>query len=299
MDIFRLRCFVKAAETLNYSQTAREMFITQSAVTQQVAAIEKELGVKLFRKTGRYMSLTEAGKEFLIGAKSILSAYDDLCLRVSRTDAMEKELRIGYHGPLNWGTMLSLIQAFSEVCPDVGINIRTDHWGVLVHDLSQGVLDFAFTEQSEMKSYPQLAFTALFREGCCVCMSRDNPLAAHSILYPELLADQALIMTTSPKTTASMDTMISRLTESGIDMEHARYVNQFETALTMAGANMGVTFVPRSFKVYEHPLLKYTDLDTPYFYMDMGLAYLPRPEYKAHSAFLKLCKGWDFTGEAK
>ena len=50
MDIFHMRCIVRAAETLNFSQTAKEMYITQSAVTQQIASVEGELGVKLFRK---------------------------------------------------------------------------------------------------------------------------------------------------------------------------------------------------------------------------------------------------------
>ena len=295
MDIFHMRCIVRAAETLNFSQTAKEMYITQSAVTQQIASVERELGVKLFRKKGRNMELTDAGRVFAAGLNTILTSYDALCAQVSRVNTMETELRIGYHGPMNWGTMLSLIQTYEKRCPGVALNIRTDHWGVLIHDLSQGMLDAVFTEKSEIRNYPQLEALNLFRDGACVCMSKENPLADKALLKPEELSGQRFIMTTSPRPSASMDAIIHRLHVCGIDMTQTHFVNQFETALTMAAANMGITFLPRSFNVYEYPSLVFIDLDMPDFFIDMVLAYRPQSQSQAQKEFIRLCSDWDFT----
>ena len=294
MDIFHMRCFVRAAETLNFSQTAKEMYITQSAVTQQISSVERELGVKLFRKKGRSMELTEAGKLFAAGLNTILTTYDAVCAQVTRVNARETEFRIGYHGPMDWGTMLSLIRAYEQRCPGVALNIRTDHWGILMHDLSQGMLDVVFTEASEMDKYPQLEALNLFREGACVCMGKENPLAEKPLLKPQDLAGQNLIMTTSPQSSASMDAIIHRLAMGGVDMEHTHFVHQFETALTMVAANMGITFLPRSFKVYEHSSLIFIDLDIPDFFMDMVLAYNPQANNHAQREFIQLCTEWNF-----
>ena len=70
-----MRCLVRASETLNYSQTAREMFISQSAITQQVFSAEAEFNVKIFEKDGKKLRLTEAGKIIVTGLRNILSNY--------------------------------------------------------------------------------------------------------------------------------------------------------------------------------------------------------------------------------
>lgn len=251
---------MSAAETLNFTKTAKELFITQPAVTQHIHAIEKELGVKLFLKDGKKVLLTPAGTVLMTGLKNILMTYDALCLQVKQTHMLSSELRIGYHEPIDWATMSSLVAAFERENPNVQINISIDHWGTLVHDLNHRLLDIVFTTKPEMKAYPELQFLDLFTEGASVCMSKTNPLSKQNGITPELLAGENLIMTTSPYPSESMDTIISRLTSCGIDMKHARYVNQFETAMTMAAAGMGVTFLPRSFHVYEHPSLVFVDL---------------------------------------
>lgn len=297
MDIFRMRCLVSASETLNFSQTARELFVTQPAVTQQIAAAEKELGIRIFCKRGKKLELTQAGAIFTVGAKSILLAYDNLCLQAKRAEALGSEVRIAYHGPIDWGTMSSLVYAYKHDNPDVQINIRTDHWGKLMHDLSRGSLDVVFTEKSEMAAYPDLRYIDLFTEGACICVAKDDPLAAFSMITPEMLRGRSLIMTTSPESSASMDAIIARLSACGIDIPNARYVTQFETAMTMVAAGMGITFFPESFKIYEHPSLVFIDLDAADFYMDMVLAFSPGTLTPPVERFVDLCKRWDFAQE--
>ena len=65
MTLSQLEYFVSVGETLSVSQTAKKMFVSQSAVSKQIILLEKELGVMLFNRVGNSLELTESGQKFL------------------------------------------------------------------------------------------------------------------------------------------------------------------------------------------------------------------------------------------
>ncbi len=298
MDIFRMKCLIRVAETLNYSQTAREMFISQSAVSQMVANTEKELKIKILERAGRRMWLTDAGNILIEGLRATLLSYEKAVQQARDMDARENELRIGYHGPMNWGTVPSLLAAFKDQFPDCRLSVRTDHWGMLMQDLNNGLLDVVFTESNELGQYPNLTSEFLFRDYPCICMSNLNPLAKKEKLVSADLAGQNLIMTNSLQPTRSMNAIIKGLSDSGIDMEHTQFVTQLQLAITMAAANLGITFLPRSFKMYEYGNLVFVNLEGASFHMDMMVAYAEKRLTAIAHEFVKLCRTWAFQPES-
>ena len=72
MNTEQLRYFVSVARYRNFTETAREFYVTQPAVTHQISALEREVGARLFLRTTRNVSLTRAGEHFLEDAKRIL-----------------------------------------------------------------------------------------------------------------------------------------------------------------------------------------------------------------------------------
>ena len=76
MELRQLRYFVKAAETLNFSEAAKGLYITQSTLSQQIRQLETELDVQLFQRNSHEVTLTEAGAELLPYAKETLYAAD-------------------------------------------------------------------------------------------------------------------------------------------------------------------------------------------------------------------------------
>ena len=76
MDTFQLSCFLAVAEYLNFSQAAQSLHVTHPAVSQQIQSLEKELNVKLFRRTTRSVKLTEEGKIFLNDARQIVAVSE-------------------------------------------------------------------------------------------------------------------------------------------------------------------------------------------------------------------------------
>ena len=212
-------------------------------------------------------------------------------------DARENELRIGYHGPMNWGTVPTLLATFKDRFPECRLSVHTDHWGMLMQDLNQGLLDVVFTESNELEQYPGLMSEFLFRDYPCICMSSLNPLAQREKLVPSDLVGQNLIMTNSLQPSRSMNAIIKGLSDSGIDMEQTQFVTQLQLAITMAAANLGITFLPRSFKMYEYANLVFINLEEATFHMDMMIAYAEKRLTAAGREFVKLCRTWQFQGE--
>ena len=97
MNTNQLRYFVTAAECRSFTKAADQFYITQTAITQQIRALEDSLGVPLFDRSSRPISLTPAGSAFLSDARSILGRIDQAVNRIQEVSTgMVGTLRIGY-----------------------------------------------------------------------------------------------------------------------------------------------------------------------------------------------------------
>ena len=111
MELRQLRYFVQVAETLNFSEAARNLFVTQSTLSQQIKQLEQELDVQLLMRTSHSVSLTEAGSELLPYARMMLR---DAQLCADRL----MDLRNGLCGTLNVGVTYSFSPILTETLVD-------------------------------------------------------------------------------------------------------------------------------------------------------------------------------------
>ena len=123
MEIRQLRYFLKVAETLNFSEAARKLFITQSTLSQQISHLEQEIGLPLFERNSHEVYLTEAGKELRPYAQNAVNSAD-ACI-----DHMN-DLKEMLGGELNIGVtysfsniMAETLVAFLRAYPHVKLNI--------------------------------------------------------------------------------------------------------------------------------------------------------------------------------
>lgn len=119
-----LEAFVKVAETQSFSEAARRLRASKSVVSRQIAALEAELGARLFQRTTRSMTLTEAGRGYFERASRILADLEDANLSVSQLQATPRgQLRV--NAPMSFG-LLHLAPAlpdFLERYPDVDVDL--------------------------------------------------------------------------------------------------------------------------------------------------------------------------------
>ena len=121
MDLNKLELFFAAANSRSFTQAAEKCNVAQTTVSKYIAQLEDELGMKLFYRTTRECSLTEAGHTFYNGAKELIKDYDDLRKQLQQVN--ENELRIGIYGEF---FDLSILGNFRKTYPDIELKVSFD-----------------------------------------------------------------------------------------------------------------------------------------------------------------------------
>jgi len=196
VEIRQLRYFVSAAGHLNFTKAAKECFIVQSSMTEQIANLESELGVKLFDRQRKGLALTEAGKFFLPRAKAVLAEAE------RGKDEMESFragyrslLRIGYHGELFKTDLIRTLKAYRQELPAVRVALRQLPQGELLEGLRDGQFDMILAPDSELfaaeKAWMEISPVA--EMGPMLVMAKDHPLAGRESITMGELKDLSFV----------------------------------------------------------------------------------------------------------
>lgn len=158
MEIRQLRYFIAVADTLNFSRAASSVYLSQSALSRQIADLEQEVGVPLFHRSTRQVSLTEAGKALQISAKELISRWEKMLPEVRNQvadHARALTLTIGADSRV-LATTQRRVQ-FTEMLfqlrrdfPGLRILIRNLDYQELVKSLSDKTLDCALVLDREL-----------------------------------------------------------------------------------------------------------------------------------------------------
>jgi DNA-binding transcriptional LysR family regulator len=124
-----LRYFVAVAEHLHFTRAADSLFVTQSAVSKQIAGLERSLGALLFVRRHDGVILTPAGETLLPYAREILALSEGAADAVYRTASSARELTIGFWLAPGNGVLSQAIKAFSQQRPGTRLNLRRADWG--------------------------------------------------------------------------------------------------------------------------------------------------------------------------
>ncbi len=125
MILQQIRYFVTVAECNSFTEAAERCYISQSAVSQQIGALENELGVKLYKRSGRKFTLTAAGEYFYKRGKKILQDVETLKEETARIGSDDElNLSIGYLSGYDGLELFRAVSDFSKIYPEVNIGVR-------------------------------------------------------------------------------------------------------------------------------------------------------------------------------
>lgn len=145
MDLHKLEVFVNLSQTLNYTQTAEEMFTTQGNISKQIQALEKELGTELFLRAHRKITLTKQGEVILPYAKNILNEYQQLTIKLDEVQTAES-LKIELHTIPTMPNYrsFSLITNFLQNHPKFQLQLQEEESYNLITSLKTGQCEMIF-----------------------------------------------------------------------------------------------------------------------------------------------------------
>ncbi len=257
MELRQLKYFVKVAELLSFSKAAKELYITQSTLSQQIKQLEDELDMALFFRNNHKVTLTEAGETFLEGAKKTLAEADD-------NKAKIMDLALGHRGVLNIGVTYSFgsiltetVLAFKKEFPDVQLNICYRNVMELMELVSDRELDFALSFRSSEK-YESVESHILFDNKLCIVVREDHPLTRKSIVRLADLEDYEVILPSiGLQARNAFDTIIA---ERNLNLKVAIEANEVNTILNLLRKSNYITVLSETV-VLEHSGLVTVEID--------------------------------------
>ena len=293
MDVFRMRCFVSVAKNRSLSKAAREMLISQPAMTAQMNALEKELGAKLLVRK-KSTELTSEGEYALREFLDILSAIDAMQTNVR---AMSEEgygkISIGFHGPYSWAHVDELIAAFSKRHPKLRLDIVMATWSELREQLQRRELDVSFMELTEVEGIPELDTCYLYSEELCAVVPADHPLAGReSITVPDMAGYNIII----PNYRVAERLMINihdQLVRDGLELTNYCQGNGDAADNVLVAAGLGIAYMPRSFKLRD-PAFAFLDIEDAKVFFRMGMSWRRQAMNPAIHDFVDFCRSWDW-----
>lgn len=195
MELRQLRAFVKAAETLNFTEAARALCVTQSSFSQSIKMLEEELNVTLFHRNSHEVSLSQAGIELLPFARQTLQQADNCVNRMNDLLGLRA-------GTLNVGVTHSFsmllnecIMRFHKTYPGIRLNVYYKTMDELMDMLSKREADFVLSFKP-YESYPQIESHILFDDRLSAIVREDHPLAKYKRISVHQLADYDLVLPT-------------------------------------------------------------------------------------------------------
>ncbi|MCD8086268.1 MAG: LysR family transcriptional regulator [Clostridiales bacterium] len=194
MEIRVLRYFLTVAREGGISRAAEILHLTQPTLSRQLAALEEEVGVKLFERGGRKIALTSEGMLLRRRAEEILSLVDRTQQELVRQDGLiEGRIVIGCGEMSAVGLLPEIITSFHEKYPLVSYDILTANADVVKDQMEKGIVDIGILlEPIDMEKFDFLRLE--HKEHWVVLMRPDDPLAEKEAVSPGDLNGKPLIM---------------------------------------------------------------------------------------------------------
>ncbi|AZM82667.1 TPA: LysR family transcriptional regulator [Pseudomonas aeruginosa] len=250
MELRHLRYFIAVAEELHFGRAAERLGISQPPLSQQIQALEEEIGARLFERTNRRVELTDAGRLFLDESRQVLAQVDKAVLLARRVHLGELgELKIGFTSSAPFtSTIPSSIHAFRKAYPDVHLDLQEMS--------SRQVLKALLEESLQVGVIRPLAlpdavhWVELFREPLVAVLRADHPLAAGSEdgLAIAALAEEPFVFFPRSYGTGLYDQVIALTRQAGFSPRIAQEASEAMTIIGLVSAGLGVSILPASFR---------------------------------------------------
>lgn len=248
MNLNQLHYFISVAESGSFTKAALNHYVSQTAITQQIHALEESVGAKLLNRSSRPVSLTPAGKVFLKETREILGRMDAALQRTREASTgLEGELRLGYTKGYEHSDLPKYLRRFHHEYPNVLISCYRCDTDMLASGLLSGDYDVIITwDSSNLRQEDALRLRVLEHVPLRVALYANHPLARRRELSrKDLRQENILFMSPSGTGDSFGDAHYIRLyQQAGYQPNILLRSNDMESILMMVAAEEGISIVP-------------------------------------------------------
>ncbi|MCL6600473.1 MAG: LysR family transcriptional regulator [Alicyclobacillus macrosporangiidus] len=263
IDIRQLRYFLKVAQHLNFTEAANELYVAQSAVSQQIADLEKKIGVTLFVRNKRSVRLTSAGMRFFDDVSDIVGRVEEAVHNAQLVQSgIVGSLKVGFLAPHVRAFLPNVIKRFRDAYPDVELNLNHYHHGMLIRAIENGELDLAITTPFGLHRIEGIQVERILTEPFYVVLHRQHPLASRQHLrISELKDEKFIIHNRQDSPVGFFDFTLQLCAKNGFTPNIVSQPRFVDTVLVLVESDIGIALLPKSLEQhYSTPNLKFIPL---------------------------------------
>ena len=241
MELAQLEAFLQVAHHRSFSRAAEALFLTQPSVTARIQSLKREIGERLFERTGRSVTLTDAGFAFMPHAQRALTAVQE------GTDAIEAvrhgdigSIRIGSSSTIGAYVLPPILRRFRDERPRVHIHLRSSGTSEqVIEDLVAGEVNVGICRLTQ---HPEVESLHLFNDDLALVVSPRHPFAAKGkVTIAEAGREPFLFFERSSSYHSLVYSMFLR---AGVVPESVMELDSMETTKHMVEAGLGVSILP-------------------------------------------------------
>ncbi|PJF09369.1 LysR family transcriptional regulator [Pseudorhodobacter sp. MZDSW-24AT] len=245
MDTTQLRCFLAVADQLHFGRAAQSLDMLPASLGRQIRILEERLETRLFLRTTRTVSLTEAGAAIVEDARALVMQAQRLEERLRGLRKLDKSvLKVGAIDSAAAGLMPQLLKHLRDEYPDIDVQLIEQKTIHLLPKLLSGALDIVFCRPPDIRD-PRINFRTLFFETAVVALPTDHPLAQQSEISITDLAEAPLIVPDRRSRPHSHDLTIKLFLDAGLTARITQVAEEKHTIVNLVATGTGLAIVPR------------------------------------------------------
>ncbi|MEQ1880346.1 MAG: LysR family transcriptional regulator [Burkholderiales bacterium] len=288
MEIRHLRYFQVVAEELHFGRAAKKLHMSQPPLSMQIRALEEELGITLFNREQRQISLTQAGKVLLRETREVLARLDQAVLTTRRASRGEiGELAIGFISVADYNVLPLVLREYRRRFPMVNLTLRESTSDAQIADLLAGRIDVGFVLPPVAE--PLLQSIAILREPLVAALPEKHPLALRpGKLDLRLLKDAPYILFPRQMAPGLHDEVVGVCRAAGFSPRVVQEAVQMQTIVSLVSAELGVALIPASLTNLRRTGVTYKVLRERSPLIEIHLAWRRDDELPALKTFVEL-----------
>lgn len=248
MNLNQLKYFISVAEHQSFTKAANQFYISQTAITQQIQALETAVDTPLIDRTTRPISLTPSGKTFLIEAKSILRHMDTAIMRTREASkGLMGNIRIGYTKGYEQSSLPKRLRDFHKQYPNILITCYRNDTDMLASGIINKEYDIIFTwDSTDIRQESMLEIHDMETVPLYVAMHTRHPFARReNLTRQDLKGENILFMSPSSTGDSFGDAhYIDLYQKAGFQPNILLRTNDYESILMMVAAEEGISIIP-------------------------------------------------------
>jgi DNA-binding transcriptional LysR family regulator len=290
MELRHLRYLSAVAECGTFREASRRLHVAQSAISEQIADLEHEIGGPLLDRGQRSTRLTPQGEIFLEEARKTLASADravDLARRAML--GQQGSLAIGFFLWGAGGFVASIIRDFRQLYPEVRVTLLEMHTSVQMEAFESGKIDVGFTRPLEPPFDRTYKSRLLLNDPIVAVLPRDHPLTAGPIRIEDLA--QARFVSSDRSTNASLfDFIVSLCRRHGFSPNLVNSSATWSGVLTLVEAGEGIALVPSGVRYLRTPGVVFCELEPATAHVGLCITWDPANRSAVLQNFLRVIR---------